>query len=498
MSISRRCLSACIYLVVLLGGWVHAAAQTPAQGSPADLVLTGDVSGTQNQTYIEVPFTVPAGIRRISVDFQFTGKEQRSVLDLGIADPQRFRGASGGNKSHFTISETDATPSYLPGAIPGGQWHLLLSVPNMRPQVVSHYRADIRFNAREEEESFTTQPLAASKRWYRGDLHMHTAHSDGSCSSQSGRRVPCPLFLTVQTATSRGLDFIAITDHNTDSQNNEMRELQPYFDRVLLIPGREMTTFHGHFNVFGVTQFMDWRVIKGVRDLNAILGDVRAKGGLASVNHAEAPGGEECMGCRWEPAPGTDMNLFSAVEVINGGEIMFSSARFWDAQLREGHRLAAVGGSDSHNATSKPGPPGSIGWPTTVVEADNLSVPAILNAIRAGRTCVDSTASHDKFVDFDAETGGTSASMGGSLHVADGAPIHVHVHTVAAKGSIVHYLIDGEEFASIAAMPVDSADSTVAATLTVNAGRHWLRIEVRDNAGTLQLTSSPLYINFPE
>ena len=29
------------------------------------------------------------------------------------------------------------------------------------------------------------------------------------------------------------------------------------------------------------------------------------------------------------------------------------------------------------------------------------------------------------------------------------------------------------------------------------AGRHWLRVEVRDGKGSLQLTSSPLYINFP-
>jgi hypothetical protein len=491
--VPMRSLFIWVGLAVFWGLRIHAAAQTPA-----DITLNGDVSGAQNQTYIEVPFSVPEGVHRISVDFRYTGKEQRAAIDIGIADPVRFRGASGGNKSHFTISETDATPSYLPGAILSGRWRLLLAVPNMRPQVTAHYRAEIRFNAPEEEIGFTAQPLETGKRWYRGDLHMHTAHSDGSCPSQSGRNVPCPLFLTVQTASSRGLDFIAITDHNTDSQYDAMRELQPYFDRVLLIPGREMTTFYGHFNVFGVTQFMDWRVIKGGLDLNAVLHDVRSKGGIASVNHAESPGGEDCMGCRWEPQTGTDMNLFSAVEVINGGRTMFSSEKYWDAQLREGHRLAAIGGSDSHNATAAPGPPGSIGWPTTVVEADELSVPAILNAIRAGRTFIDCTASHDKVLDFEAESGGVSAGMGGSLHAADGAAIHLHVHTIAAQGSLVHVLVDGEEPGTIAAMPIDSAKSDIAATLTMSAGRHWLRIEARDGKGTLQLVSSPIYINFPE
>ncbi len=469
-----------------------------AQNSPADLVLNGDVTGKQHQTYFGIPFEVPAGTHRISVDFQYTGKEERATLDLGIADPERFRGQSGGNKSHFTISETDATPSYLPGAIPAGKWQLLIAVPNMRPQTVAHYHAEIRFNDRAEDASFTAHPLETGKRWYRGDLHMHTAHSDGSCPSQSGRMVPCPLFLTVQTAASRGLDFIAITDHNTGSQNNDMRELQPYFDRVLLIPGREMTTFHGHFNVFGVTQFIDYRVTPGGLDLNAVLRDAASKGGIASINHAESPGGEACMGCRWEPPADEDMNLFTAVEVINGGRT--SHAKFWDAQLRDGHRLAAIGGSDSHNATSLPGPHGaigSVGWPTTVIEADELSVPAILDGIRGGRTFVDLTASHDKQLDFEARSGDARARMGETLHTTAAGPLEVRIHAVACAGSIVHLLLDGEETNAIPPTPVDKADFDRTATVTVGAGRHWLRIEVRDGDGTLQLMSSPLYVNFP-
>ena len=218
-----------------------------AQSAPPDLVLTGKVFGSQNKSYFEVPFSVPANTHRISVEFSSTGKDQKTTLDNGIADPGRFRGNSGGNKSHFTIGESDATPSYLPGAILPGQWKLLVSVPNIRPQVEATYRVEIRFNNPSEDHGFASAPLEIGVRWYRGDLHMHTAHSDGSCTSQSGKRVPCPVFLTAETATQRGLDFIAITDHNSTSQYEPMRELQPYFDRLLLIPGREITTFWGSF-----------------------------------------------------------------------------------------------------------------------------------------------------------------------------------------------------------------------------------------------------------
>jgi hypothetical protein len=479
-------------LLLILAAWGRAQSPSP------DVILTGDVTGVQNKTYFEIPFAVPAGTHRISVDFHFTGAEQRATLDLGVADPERFRGESGGNKKHFTISETDATPSYLPGAIPAGEWRLLIAVPNMRPQVVAHYTAEIRFNSRDEDASFTDHPLAAGTRWYRGDLHMHTAHSDGSCPSQSGRIVPCPLFLSVQTAAARGLDFIAITDHNADSQNDALRELQPYFDRVLLIPGREMTTFYGHFNIFGVTQFIDYRLTPGALDLNAVLRDVRSKGGVASVNHAESPGGEACMGCRWEPLSGVDMGMFSAVEVINGGRTLSSNAKFWDEQLRGGYRLAAVGGSDSHNATNPPGPPGSIGWPTTVVEADELSVPAILNGIRTGRTFVDLTASRDKLVDFEAQSGAAHARMGETLHVADKSPIRLQMHVVACLGSVVHLILDGEEDAAMRPMTVRSASDSLETAFSVGAGRHWLRLEVRDGDGKLQLLSGPLYVNFPD
>jgi hypothetical protein len=72
-----------------------------AQSPHPDLVLQGKVTGAQNKTYFEVPFDVPPGIHRISVDFSYSGKERKTTLDLGIADPERFRGNSGGNKSHL-------------------------------------------------------------------------------------------------------------------------------------------------------------------------------------------------------------------------------------------------------------------------------------------------------------------------------------------------------------------------------------------------------------
>src|SRR5438270_8015552 len=348
------------------------AACLGADSRHPSLVLRGTVKGSQNNSYIESPFDVPAGTQRLTVSFHYTGKEQRTTLDIGIWDPQRFRGWSGGNKSSFTISATDATPSYLPGYLLPGMWKLVIGVPNIREQSLASYEADIYFepiSGNSNSQSFSDSPLRSSAGWYRGDLHMHTAHSDGQCKSQTGKRVPCPVFVTLQAAATRGLDFVAVTDHNTTSHYDALRELQPYFDRLLLIPGREITTFQGHANIFGITEFTDFRVRSNtVPDMNTLFDLAARSDAVISINHPNAPTGEVCMGCGWSPKA-ANMHLVTAIEAVNGGseEGPYSGIPFWEKQIDAGYRPTAIGGSDNHDPELPPDRPGSVGSPTTVV-----------------------------------------------------------------------------------------------------------------------------------
>ncbi|HEY3706841.1 MAG TPA: CehA/McbA family metallohydrolase [Terracidiphilus sp.] len=467
-----------------------------AQSYPhPDVVLQGDVHPNQNHTYIEAPFTVPAGTHRISVAFENLGRDQHTVLDLGIADPFRFRGASGGNKNHFTLSESDATPSYLPGAIPAGQWKLLIAVPNIRPAVTSRWRAEVWFNRALDDSSFADKPLRAQPGWYRGDLHMHTAHSDGSCQSQSGNSVPCPLFLTAEAASRRGLDFIAITDHNTTSHYDGERELQGYFDKLLLVPGREMTTFYGHANAFGTTRFIDYRVATGFPgDMDALFRGARKAGAIVSINHPESPTGEVCMGCGWTPPNPVDMSLVTSVEVVNGGGV--PATRFWDAQLKDGHRLTAIGGSDNHHSDWPLGKPGSIGFPTTVVYASSLSVSGILDGIRSGRVFIDVTGSRDRMLDITASAGSKSAEMGGDLELSRSDTVTLKVRVAACAGAQVHFFLDGAPSPSLAPEAVTAADQVITANWQSDGGRHWIRVEVDDATGKPLLLGNPIYFGF--
>ncbi len=474
--------------LAILGG--RAAAQPPP-----DLTLNGLMKGADHQTYREVPFRVPAGTTRLTVDFAYTGKDQKSVIDLGIRDPQRFRGWSGGNRVRFTLAEADATPSYLAGPLPGGTWKLVLGVPNLRKDSEARYTARVFFERRPQPTAFADAPLKAGPGWYRGDLHMHTAHSDGSCLSQRGVRVPCPVYKTLEAAEARGLDFIAITDHNATSQNQALRELAPVFDDLLLIPGREITTFQGHANVFGVTAPLDFQLgSPRAPNLAAILTEVEKAGGLFSINHPSLPSGEVCMGCGWTVRT-SDFSRVQAIEAVNGGQVEgpLSGVSFWEARLDAGLRITAIGGSDNHDPTLPPQKPASVGYPTTVVHAAELSQGAVLAAIRAGHVFIDTAGSRERLLEVSATSGGKTAEMGDALAAPAGAPIRYTVHVAHAAGGSLSISGNGPK-PRIAGATLND-DDTRSFEVASDGQAHWQRIDVRGPDGKVWLLGNPIYLN---
>jgi len=478
------------------------ASSRTSSTAPPEITLTGVIRGAQNQSYVKVPFQVPAGTVRVTYTFAYTGKEQRTTLDLGLLDPAGLRCWSGGNKSVLTVGLSDATPSCRPGALPAGTWNVLIGIPNIRAGGESHYTIHVflsRSEAVAADPEVLREPLRAGPAWFRGDLHMHTAHSDGQCPSQTGKMVPCPVYFSVDAAARRGLDFIAITDHNATSQYDAMRELQPYFDKVLLIPGREITTFHGHINFLGSTAFVDFRLgSKSVPDMNTLLRNADATGAITSINHPLAPSGEICLGCGWTPQQPVDMHLLTAVEVVNGGSERagLSDLPFWNKQLDNGCRLTGIGGSDSHRPMQPLDQVGSIGSPTTVVYAANLSTPAILDGIRAGHVFVDLAGTHDRSIETTAQAGNQTAHAGDLLTAAQGTAVNFTVHVAAAAGGTLHWIEDGREVPITADADIRSGDQLFPIAWQSDGQRHWFRAQVTGPDGKLALIDNPVYINW--
>lgn len=497
MRLARLLFAGC----ALLAGTVHGS-------SEPDLRLRGTIAGPDHQSYRLVPFDVPADVSGVEIRFDYTGRDARTVIDLGLLGPgesfeRAFRGWSGGSKRSIRVSKYDATPSYVSGPVIPGRWHLVLGVPNIRASTRSQFAAEVRF-VRSGQPGRPLEPrvLKSEAGWYRGDLHMHSGHSDGSCASRSGKqRAPCPLFLTLVSAAERGLDFIAITEHNTVSHLGELAANQSYFDDLLVIPGMEVTTFQGHANAFGVREPVDFRVGSAdVPDWNVLLTALATRKIVISINHPKAPSGEACMGCAWLPQRPADLSRVQAVEVVNGSYVEGPTAGwvFWHEQLQKGYRLTGIGGSDTHDVTLENGPsPKGIGVPTTVVYASALSEAAILKGVRSGNVFVDTAGMRDRSVEFSASASGAHVAMGGELSVRPGERVRFKARVRNVPQGRIEIILDGVAIEAVPRVHINRDDHFLEFTHAADGAYHWLRLNVRDREGRLALIGNPIYLNRP-
>jgi hypothetical protein len=231
-------------------------------------------------------------------------------------------------------------------------------------------------------------PLESGARWYAGDFHVH--------SRESGDARP-PIEEILDFAAGRGLDFVLLSEHNTTSQLTWYAAAQATHPDVLLLPGAEFTTYAGHANAIGTTEWLDHRI--GVR--GATIGDAiaaaHAQGGLFSINHPLLDVGDLCIGCGWHHD--VDPLTIDAVEIQTG---ILPGVPYWEDLTAQGSHAAVVGGSDDHRAGQGTGVLDSpIGTPTTLVYASELSVAAILQGIRDARTVVKLTGPQAPMVETD-------------------------------------------------------------------------------------------------
>jgi predicted metal-dependent phosphoesterase TrpH len=468
-----------------------------------DLVLTGTVDRSDYQRNVSVPFTVPQGVTRMAVELTYTRPDGKTVINLGLFDGERFRGWSGSNKHAVVLDESSATPSFTAGPIGGRRWSLDLGVSYIDEGATATYTAKVWFWRPGDVaavSTFSPEPLETGRRWYRGDLHLHTGDSDGFCDSRRGRSVPCPIYRTVEAAADAHLDFIAITDHNNVGHYNAMRELQPFYDDVLLIPGREMTTEQGHANIFGTTEYVDHRLgEKTMPDMDAMLRASHATGALVSINHPGSPNDHRCRGCGWI-APAATLSQVDMIEVMNAGNLWkqlagadpMGDVATWEAQIAKGRRITAIGGSDNHD--TQLGRLG-VGFPATVVRADALSERAVLDGIKAGHVWLDLTGKPGRSFDLAVGASGVQATVGDNLLLAPGQTMALAVSVGGSDGASLVGLLDGKPSPSLSADKLSGSIAQVPLSWTSDGARHWIRFEVRE-AGKRVLITNPVYVNF--
>lgn len=443
-------------------------------GGP-DVVLTGRFEPVDELHYVEVPFEVPPEVRQLHLHASYNDQigsdpllSGGNTLDLGLFDHRGtapngpgFRGWSGSNRLDLTIGETWSTPPYRPGPIGAGTWHVLLGPYKIAPGGLD-YRIEVSFDLglQPEAEPFVRPhprpsrapvPPAAEPGWVRGDLHCHTLRSDGDAS-------PAEM---LQAAAAAGLDVLAITDHNSPPDPT----VGEGDGEPVVLPGIEVTTYGGHWNVWGTTGWYDFRDPSP----DAVAGEMRAAnaaGGIVSVNHPKP------FGPPW--VHGDDLG-YAAIEVWNGPweRLNALALRHWEAHLRQGRRIVAVGGSDTHRLhLPRGGPLGDprLGHPTTWVQIDGPIAPrTVLDGLRRGRCFVSATPAGPQLY----------------LSPADGA---VRVRAVGAGGAALVLMDETQCVSAIALGSDDWAD-----IIPFQTTSSYLRAQIVDAAGGMLALSNPIW-----
>jgi hypothetical protein len=330
----------------------HAQSSAP-EGVIPDVVLHGTIEPAKLGKHETLTFTMPAGVQRMTFNLESPGFSRGMYLTVGIFDPERYRGEG---RSSFTISTVDATGPYILGPLSAGLWRIAIGYNWIAPGAHGEFTVRIHLSHQLDPEVYPV--LNKKPGWYRGDLHAHTGRTDAVCKSQSGLNVPCPPYRLYDAAAKQGLDFLAVTDHNTQAHFDEMKQDQVYFDKMLLIAGEEITTVKGHANVWGTEAFLDYRVAENGYTPNELLDRAHQLHALVSINHAYWPYDGGCPGCGWGWNSITDFAKIDAIEIINGYHEHGSwftppqgnGIPLWETQLAKGLRPTGVGGGDEHRA----------------------------------------------------------------------------------------------------------------------------------------------------
>ena len=471
--------------------------------------------GTHDSRYAYVPFDVPAHTARISVSYKYERDNGANTIDIGLfdtrstgsdSDPRGFRGWSGGRRSEFFVSREEATPGYLPGDLPAGTWRIILGLYRVAPTGVD---VSLKIGIETEENrsssptrvppktkissargrpgsvaensmrqtSFPQKVAAHGLRWWRGDLHMHTVHSDGDWTIPE----------LISSARNIGLDFIFITDHNTASHHPEIDNFRAASKQPLVLRGEEITTYGGHTNAWGLPSgtWIDFRVRPGdIAGMSKIAAQAHRSGALISINHPFA----SCGGCAWSYDAAA--RGFDGIEVWNGAWDLTDeqALMMWDKILQSGRHITAIASSDSHRPASP------IGQPTTHVAAVELSQRALLDAIRKGRVYLTSEAARP-VVSFEAEAttskGRSRWAVGDEIRLNAPGTIRLFITAEAAPPNATISLISNGQVIRSLSAKIDGQTQVIEIECRRDA---YFRLEVRHGTKAMLALTNPIYV----
>lgn len=353
------------------------------------LEAAGALRREDRKSYRHHTFTVPAGTPALRIEFRYDpgGDDPHGLMTLQLFGPGGFRGAGHRYAPHQVVElgRERATPGFVIGEIEAGEWtleidvHCVIARPDGAPNQYT-LRVDATPSVGEQATvaragTAPTPPRIEAPRWLRGELHLHSTHSDGRWTTGE----------MAALARHRDLDFMFLTDHNTTTGVDILRS--EVGDAIRVLPGIELTTYAGHALALGADTWVDWRTGYQGRSSNDMARGVHDARGFMVIAHPDAPPDDVCTGCQWthhDFAPA----LADAVEIWGGlwngpEERNQGCLDLWRAWLNTGGRFTATAATDAHRPEDWQGD-----VPATYIHASDTSLPVLLEALRAGRTYV--------------------------------------------------------------------------------------------------------------
>jgi hypothetical protein len=450
---------------------------------PPTYVFAGRLTVADFKRHIPLPFHVLAGTTGLYIEFQFdpwkvSGIKNKVTFSLYEPDGA-FRGTSigGANRKAIGVGLGGADEGFFSGPLPPGEWTAELDTFMILPGLPIDYEmriwlSDQAESGKQSRVRFPRPPVRRQASWYRGDLHLHTHHSDGHMSVAE----------LLGMARQHGLDFVALTDHNNVTQlyHSDLDDV----DDVAIIPGMELSTYYGHALSLGTTKWFDWRIGRNGRRMQDAADEIHAQEGLLVAAHPGNAGDPSCTGCRWlfdQFMPGA----LDAVEVWNGrwdnprakNEI---GLQIWYSWLSAGHRLPATAGTDAHRTTSyREGSGFSLIW------ADELSAEALLKGLRRGHVMLSSGPR--LWIEASLPSGEV-AIMGDVIPAVD-CLVPVTIRWAGAPaGAEVRLVVDGYVQAE---WPIDTKGERRVEALALRS----VGAELRSAQGSLVALTNPIYLD---
>lgn len=314
---------------------VYATAKSHAPGSRQSVKIAEGVRTQLNHHGLKPPGKIAFDIK----DHNGNALDARIGITAGHKPLIKFLG----DKTFFTDL---LKKGHVMVQVPPGQYEFSVSAgggftaPLSRVKVVVESARTLQVN-----NEVAVQVLPSQHHWFAVDLHHHSDVLDGFTAPE----------YVLSSELAAGLDFSFLSDHDSMTNNAEMKRLSATRS-IPFLAGTELSPSWAHFNAYPIADNSSIEIDIGAATVQEVFSEARRLGAeLLHVNHPYGDYGYfqsletsvERNGKKVNAVPGGYDSGFDLVEITTGDN-KATLKKVWQL-WNSGHYAYLVGGSDVHD-----------------------------------------------------------------------------------------------------------------------------------------------------